>query len=224
MEIIKSFRKTLSLSIDKTGKLIVKAPAFVSVKAIENFILKNKNWIEDKKQEVIDKIKLYKQGEKYFYFWEEYELKFLKYDKEIFWKEKIIFDWRNFIIQKEYSKDAQSLFEKFFKLEAKKYLTNRLSEIALEYDLKYNLVKITSATTRWGSCTSQKNINFTYRLIWAPLKTIDYVIIHELAHLKHMNHSKLFRAEVEKMMKWLFVWDYKTHKLWLKQHSTSLQF
>jgi hypothetical protein len=58
--------------------------------------------------------------------------------------------------------------------------------------LKFENLKINSATTRWGSCNSKKNINFSFRLILAPKTSIDYVIIHELAHLKELNHSEKF--------------------------------
>lgn len=218
MEIIKSFRKTLSLSIDRTWKLIIKAPYFVSKKNIENFIERNKNWIEEKTKNVIDKIKNFNEWEKFYFFWEEYELKISKDYK------KLYFDWKNFYINEEQKNNAKILFENFYKKEAKEYISKRLEEISKKYSLEYNNLKITSAITKWGSCTSKRNINFSYRLIMAPLKTIDYVIVHELAHLKQMNHSKLFRAEVEQMMKKLFNWDYKIHKDWLKKFWENLIF
>lgn len=96
--------------------------------------------------------------------------------------------------------------------EAKKYIPDRVKFIANKYWLKYNKVRITSAKTRWWSCSSRKNLNFTYRLILTPIEVIDYVIVHELAHLKEMNHSKKFWLEVEKMMS-----DYKVHRKWLKK-------
>ncbi len=218
MKIVKSFRKTLSLTVDKTWELVVKAPVFVTKKTIEKFVLKNKNWVEERKQKIIDKIKSYTEGEKFYFFWEEYELKFSSDYKNIY------FDWMNFYLDKSLKNKADILFEKFYKKEAKKYIRERLEEISEKYNLKYNGLKITSAKTRWGSCTSTKNINFSYRLIMAPIKTIDYVIVHELAHLTHMNHSKIFWTEVETMMKWLFPWDYKIYKNWLKKFWDDLIF
>ena len=78
-------------------------------------------------------------------------------------------------------------------------------------------MKITSAKTRWGSCTSKRNLNFTYRLILAPQKVIDYVIVHELCHLRQMNHSKKFWDEVATIMP-----DYKVQEHWLKEHGASI--
>ena len=74
-------------------------------------------------------------------------------------------------------------------------------------------MKINSARRRWGSCTSKKNLNFTFRLVLTPPEIIDYVICHELAHLKEMNHSSAFWKEVEKMDI-----DYKKHDRWLKEN------
>ncbi len=218
MKVIKSFRKTLTMTVDKTWELIVKAPIFVSKKKIEKFVLKNKTWVEEQKYKIVERIKKFNEWEKFYFFWEEYELKFSWDYKEIY------FDGMNFYLSKDYKKEAQKFFEKFYKKEAKKYLKNRLDEIANKYNLEYNVLKITSAKTRWGSCTSKRNINFSFRLIMAPLKTIDYVIVHELAHLTHMNHSKDFWLEVDIMMTWLFPWDYKIHKDWLKKFGDDLIF
>lgn len=218
MEIKKSLRKTLSLSVDRTWKLIVKAPYFVSKKTIEDFIERNKNWIEEKTKNIISNIKKFNEWEKFYFFWEEYELKYSDKYK------KIYFDWINFFINSDFKNESKLLFENFYKKEAKKYISKRLDEISKIYNLYYNKLSITSAKTRWGSCTSKKNINFSYRLIMAPIKTIDYVIVHELAHLKHMNHSKIFRQEVEFMMNSLYVWDYKIYKNWLKKFWNNLIF
>ena len=100
-----------------------------------------------------------------------------------------------------------------YKKRAKEYIPSRVESIAKKYWYEYNTIKITSAKTRWGSCTSKKNLNFSYRLILCPNEVIDYVICHELSHLTHMNHSKLFWQEVEKMMP-----DFKIQDKWLKDN------
>ncbi len=96
---------------------------------------------------------------------------------------------------------------------AKKIIPMRVEQLASKYWCSYNSVKINSARRRWGSCTSKKNLNFTFRLVLTPPEIIDYVICHELAHLKEMNHSSAFWKEVEKMDI-----DYKKHDRWLKEN------
>lgn len=218
MKIIKSFRKTITMKIDEAWELIVKAPFFMSKKMIEDFINKNKKWIEKRKNQVLERIKKYNHLDKFLYFWDEYELKYIGDSK------KIEFDWMNFTLSKKYKDSASKLFADFYKVEARKYIEKRIDIIAKQNNLKFNNLRITSAKTRWGSCTSQKNINFSYRLAMAPIKTIDYVIVHELAHLTEMNHSKKFWSLVDEMMKWLYPWDYKIHQNWLKIHWNKLIF
>ncbi len=103
------------------------------------------------------------------------------------------------------------------KIKAYEYIIPKTKEIAEKNSLKYNNIKITEAKTRWWSCSSKKNLNFSYRLILTPKKVIDYVITHELAHLKEMNHSKNFWIEVEKMMP-----NYKIHKKRLKEEAMKI--
>lgn len=100
-----------------------------------------------------------------------------------------------------------------YKRQAKQYIPKRVDELANRFWLEYNSVKITSAKNRWWSCTSKKNLNFSYRLILTPKEVIDYVIIHELAHTIHMNHSKVFWWLVESMMP-----DYKDQEKYLKEN------
>jgi hypothetical protein len=96
---------------------------------------------------------------------------------------------------------------------------DRVIKIASDYGFEYNKIRITSAKTRWWSCSSKKNLNFSFYLIGAPKKVIDYVIVHELAHLSEMNHSKKFWRVVEIIMP-----KYKKHKKWLKDNWNSLIF
>ena len=92
----------------------------------------------------------------------------------------------------EKSEDIKKELIKFYKKEAKKYISERILEICRKLKIDFNFLKITSARSRRGSCNSKKNISFSFRLILAPKNSIDYVIVHELAHLSEMNHSKAF--------------------------------
>lgn len=87
-----------------------------------------------------------------------------------------------------------------YKKDARAYIIPKVEWYAKKFGFSYNKIRITSATTRWGSCSSRKNLNFSYRLILTPAEMIDYVIVHELCHLRQMNHSHKFWAEVEAIM------------------------
>jgi predicted metal-dependent hydrolase len=100
------------------------------------------------------------------------------------------------------------------------YIHQRVSELNNEYFNK-NISKITFKynSSNWGSCSSKSNINLSTRLMLAPLEVIDYVIIHELSHLIHMNHSAQFWAVVQKAMP-----NYQIHEKWLKDNSHICDF
>ena len=113
---------------------------------------------------------------------------------------------------------------KFYKKEAKKYISERILEICKKLKIDFNFLKITSARSRWGSCNSKKNISFSFRLILAPKNSIDYVIVHELAHLSKMNHSKAFWDLVQDYSDQIGIWSYKENKKWLKQNHLKTNF
>ena len=77
---------------------------------------------------------------------------------------------------------------------ALEYITQKAQHYARITGLKYESIRINNATTRWGSCGYKNTLNFTWRLIMAPERVVDYVIIHELMHLKQKNHSRKFWA------------------------------
>lgn len=93
----------------------------------------------------------------------------------------------------------------------------RVSYFARLMGVSYRNITIREQKTRWGSCSSEKNLNFNWKLILAPPEVLDYVVVHELCHLKEMNHSKAFWDEVGKVMP-----EYETYKLWLKENGWKL--
>lgn len=100
--------------------------------------------------------------------------------------------------------------------EAKKYLPKRLSYIAKRYDFHYDRIRFSHSSGRWGSCSSKGTISLNIALMRLPDDLIDYVLIHELCHTRHMNHSPQFWREVEH-----YDPQYRTHKQLLK-HETPI--
>ena len=97
--------------------------------------------------------------------------------------------------------------------EVSKIFKKKLNDFAREMNVHFNMVRIKNVKTIWGSCSSKKNLNFNFRLFFLPESLIDYVCVHELAHLKQMNHSKEFWNEVEKQIP-----DYKKRRDELKRY------
>ncbi len=112
--------------------------------------------------------------------------------------------------KKEYEATDKETVEKL-KRQAKEFILPRVSYFSKIMGVFPERVSINSAKTRFGSCSSKKSLNFSYRLVFYPPEAIDYVCVHELAHLTEMNHSKKFWAIVEKYLP-----DYKERKKLLK--------
>ncbi len=94
---------------------------------------------------------------------------------------------------------------------AREVLTKKTEFYSNIMGLKYGRITISSAKTRFGSCSSRGDISYSYRLMAYPKKAVDYVVVHELCHLVHMNHSKDFYALLEKILP-----DYKERRALLK--------
>ncbi len=112
-------------------------------------------------------------------------------------------------MSKEYEPSAKDISK--LKDEARAYFTEKSNLYADIMGLKFGRIKITSAKRRFGSCNTEGTICFSYRLMLYPERAREYVVVHELAHLKHMNHSADFYKLVEKYMP-----DYKERKRLLK--------
>lgn len=105
--------------------------------------------------------------------------------------------------------------EKLMRREARRFLAERLALWAGRLGLQYREFKLSSAGTRWGSCTSQGVIRLNWRLMQAPLPVLDYVVIHELCHLVELNHSARFWALVASVCP-----DWKQKRDWLKREGS----
>ena len=97
---------------------------------------------------------------------------------------------------------------------AKRILTQVTQEKAKEMGVAVSAVRISSAKTRWGSCSAKNAISYSFRLLYAPKEVVEYVVYHELCHIRHKNHSKRFWTEVER-----YCPDWKHKRKWLKDHA-----
>jgi hypothetical protein len=103
--------------------------------------------------------------------------------------------------------------------EVREYLIDRLDHFSGEMGLGYDGIEIRNQRTRWGSCSTNGTISLNWRLLMAPPEVIDYVVVHELAHLREPNHTDAFWSLVAEQIP-----EWETHADWLEEHSTRLVF
>jgi len=109
------------------------------------------------------------------------------------------------------------VLEWWYREQAEKLIRKRADELCARLGVKYGRLTIRGVKTRWGSCSHKGNLNFNWKLIMAPEPVVEHVIIHELAHLKEMNHAKRFRELVAELCP-----GWRDHKRWLKDHECML--
>jgi predicted metal-dependent hydrolase len=113
----------------------------------------------------------------------------------------------------------QQVLENFYRNRAREYLVSRTDYYAKQMDVKYEKLELRNQRTRWGSCSTGGTISLNWRLIMAPPGIIDYLVVHELAHLTEQNHGNEFWHLVETQMP-----DYRERARWLEENSTKLIF
>jgi predicted metal-dependent hydrolase len=107
--------------------------------------------------------------------------------------------------------------EDFFRKEAKSALTERVASFTKTLEMPLPKITVRDTTSRWGSCSSSGTLSFSWRLILAPTRILNYVAAHEVAHLLHHNHSKAFWNQVEALDP-----DHKACETWMKGHAADL--
>ncbi len=125
----------------------------------------------------------------------------------------VLADNKFYITLTSKEQDPSTLCEDFLRSKALDFLTVRTKELAAKMEVTFNNLTVKDQKSLWGSCSQKNNLNFSYRLIKMPRAVIDYLIVHELAHLIHFDHSADFWATVEK-----FIPDYKQHRKWLNNN------
>ena len=195
--LIRSKRRTIALIVERDGSVTVRAPLKMSVKAIEEFVVKHAEWVEKKQAEVAailpEKVRQYEEGECFLFLGQEYPLEIVRSNKKLVLED-------SFQLAESEKENAEVIFRHWYRKQASRIIGERVALFAEQYQLPVGTIRITSARTRWGSCSPKNNLSFSWRLVMTPLDVIDYVVIHELAHTIHHNHSKRFWKLVEKWM------------------------
>jgi len=215
-------KKTISIQI-KNGLIDVRAPQHIAQVEIDSFIQKKMSWIKKKvdtqNKIIAPKRKKFLNNEYFLFMGKECKLNITVLKN----KKNCIDDSNIQIIMKEKDINNKSkvkiALEKTYRKYALKILTEKTMFIASSINVEPEKIKVRSYKGRWGTCSYKKDISFNWKLIMAPEKIIEYVIVHELCHLIHFNHSKNFWESVENILP-----DYKLRKDWLRTNEGLLDW
>ena len=111
----------------------------------------------------------------------------------------------------------KSIFIEFYKTKGLPKIKTFVNEFKDKMGVSPNDIKIMELQNRWGSCTTKGSLNFHWKCIMAPVRTIQYIVVHELAHLIHMNHSPAFWKEIDRVFP-----GYHEEVKWLKEYGASM--
>lgn len=216
----KKRKKTISLRIKEDGRIVLYVPYHTPKGEIEGFIKRKESWvikkISEKERSIKETEKTFIPGEKFFYLGESYPLEIRESDHP---KPSLKLSFGKFILDQDHIEKAKDLFTQWYKREAKEKIAGRIDYYSNRLHLFPKGIKITSAKRRWGSCSRDNRLSFSWRMIMAPLTIIDYILIHELAHIKEKNHSRRFWRYLESILP-----DYRRQRLWLKENGHRLRF
>ncbi len=210
-EFIRAKRRTISIQVRSDGKVIVRAPLRLAEKIVRTFVESKADWITRKKAEVAVRapvtVRTFGEGERFLLLGREIPIRVVPAQRTALTLTE------TFNLSQKALPQAADVFEKWYKAYALTLLQERVKLYAAQHGFKPARIRITSARTRWGSCSSSGTLSFTWRLVMAPLDVVDYVVIHELVHLRVHNHSKDFWEGVAALMP-----DYKRRMTWLKSN------
>lgn len=211
VQIKRSYRKTVTLKINEKGEVFVLCPLKYSLKNINKLLLEKQAWITKHLQLIQQKQLQYTN--------------YYNYNKVMFLGESYDINPNNSVIEIGENKiklrknaDIKKTLKQWLIKQANSVILSTLDQISDYTHINYKTAKIISARKKWGSCDNLKNINLNFRLIMLPIEAIEYVCIHELSHIKHMNHSTEFWNNVKNFMP-----NYKQIENLIKKYSFTLE-
>jgi len=214
-------RKTMSIIVNREGQVVVRVPDGVSLSEIEAFVRQKRAWINRKITTfqtgsfppVPD---LFLTGKQVLYLGDAYPLSM---DRNVNGDAKDALYWNGeaFRVVCREPIGGKNLLIRWYVRQAEAFLPGRMAQHAERMGVSPKNLRVSSARFRWGSCSTRQCISLSWRLMMAPVAVIDSVIIHELAHLREMNHSTRFWSFVR-----TYCPEYDRHKRWLNEEGRYL--
>jgi predicted metal-dependent hydrolase len=205
----------MGIYIDLYGNIEVQAPKGTPVECVLQLLEGKWDWIQQKSKEMKDRLlgpkeKVYDHGESFLYLGNAYPIQIsqdinIKQDYVVFEGDKL----HIYVKQLKDEKIKQAL-KRFYYRQCKALVERRIQSYQSNFKIKPRSIRISDSNRTWGTCDSNLQLTFNWKLAMAPLKVIDYVVVHEMCHMVHLNHDRSFWRLVGKIIP-----DYKELENWL---------
>lgn len=217
-EVVRSRRRTIAIAVESSASVVVRAPMTLPAQKILEIVERKADWINNKlafwqkaQNEKLERENV--QGKSLLYLGQYYPLQIEVISGVK--KDSVRLDAEKIIVQTGEAKPEriEKVLTKWYREKAQELITQRVLYYGRFFDGKPSAVQIKEQKKRWGSCTYDNKLLFNWRCIMARKEAIDYVVVHEMSHMVHKNHSPAFWQVVETIMP-----NYKLEKKWLKEN------
>ncbi|WP_046179308.1 M48 family metallopeptidase [Domibacillus tundrae] len=208
-------RKSMGIYIDLYGNIEVQAPKGTPVECVLQLLEEKWDWVQQKSKEMKERMrgpveKVYDHGESFLYLGNAYPIQIfqdinIKKDHAVLEGEKL----HIYVKQLEDEKIKQAL-KRFYYQQCKALVEKSIQSYQSNFKIKPRSIRISDSSRTWGTCDSNLQLTFNWKLAMAPMKVIDYVVVHEMCHMVHLNHDRSFWRLVGKIIP-----DYKELENWL---------
>ena len=215
-------RRTTDIVIERNGLISVRPPACMTPEQVDDTVFSKRMWIYRNLAEWRDLnttrvVREWVNGESFLYLGSSYRLSLVDEQDELLKLKDGRFCLLRAVLEKDGKTGALAAFETFYRDKGLMRLVSRVAHFAGKVGVSPGKVHIKDMGFRWASCLKNGDLNFHWKCMLAPLTVIDYVVVHELCHLRHRDHSAAFWNEVDKVLP-----DWRDRHDWLRMRGASL--
>lgn len=221
-EVVRSRRSTTDIIIERDGSVLVRAPEWFDDDQVASIVESRQYWIYQGLAEWRDLnatrvLREYKNGEGFLYLGRAYRLLLVSDQDEALQLKNGRFTLRRDLVEQGEIAAAKTAFRDFYVTKGLERLRSRVDYYAPKVGVEPAGVEVKELGHRWASCSTSGKLSFHWRCMMAPQTIIDYIVVHELCHFHHRDHTGAFWNEVDKVMP-----DFRERKDWLRKNGAGL--
>ena len=221
-QVVRSRRSTADIVVERDGRVVVRAPTSVPDERIEDMVESKRYWIYKTLAEWRDLnatriLREYRNGEGFLYLGRSYRLLLVADQTEAILLKGGRFCLRRDLIENGNIATAQEAFRDYYIARGRERILQRVAYYAPKVGVTPRNFDVRDLGNRWASCSPNGNVAFHWKCMMAPPMIIDYIVVHELCHMRHLDHTEAFWNEVDKVMP-----NYRERKEWLRQNGAGL--